>query len=198
MLNQHLPSTGRRLLGLCLTLLLVLPATAGAQPHFPSTPDLADMLRFLVEDKATPGIALGVLEADGTTRVVTSGTTGTVVPVSEKTVFEIGSINKTFTGTLLADMVARKEVALDDPISKYLPKGVTAPSRNGRAITLLDLATHRSGLPRLPDNHKPADPQNPYASSAAIPARKRSIRISVSGCSVISSRARQTRRIRIS
>jgi D-alanyl-D-alanine-carboxypeptidase/D-alanyl-D-alanine-endopeptidase len=163
MLNHHLPSSDRRSLALCLALLLVLPAAAGAQPHFPSTPDLADMLRFLVEDKATPGIALGVLEADGTTRVVTSGSTGTAVPISEKTVFEIGSINKTFTGTLLADMVAKKEVALSDPISKYLPKGVTAPARNGRAITLLDLATHRSGLPRLPDNHTPADPQNPYA-----------------------------------
>ena len=155
-------SARRNHLALWLTLLL-LPATAAAQPHFASTADLRDMLRFLVEDKATPGIALGVLEADGTTRIVTAGSAGTATPLSEKTVFEIGSINKTFTGTLLADMVAKKEVALDDPISKYLPKGVTAPTRNGRSITLLDLATHRSGLPRLPDNHAPADPQNPYA-----------------------------------
>jgi serine-type D-Ala-D-Ala carboxypeptidase/endopeptidase len=153
----------RSRLALSLTLLLVLPAAVGAQAHFPPSADLSDMLRFLVEDKATPGIVLGILEANGSTRVVTAGSAGTKAPISEKTVFEIGSINKTFTGTLLADMVAKKEVALDDPISKYLPKGVTAPTRNGREITLLQLATHRSGLPRLPDNHKPADPQNPYA-----------------------------------
>jgi serine-type D-Ala-D-Ala carboxypeptidase/endopeptidase len=163
MLNHHLTSAVRARFVLCVTFWLAPAAVAGAQPHFPTTADLRDMLHFLVEDKATPGIALGVLEADGTTRVVNAGTAGGAVPVSEKTVFEIGSINKTFTGVLLADMVAKKEVALEDPISKYLPKGVTAPTRNGRAITLLDLATHRSGLPRLPDNHKPADLQNPYA-----------------------------------
>jgi CubicO group peptidase (beta-lactamase class C family) len=162
MLNLTPPLTRSHRIALCLTLLLALPAAAGAQ-HFPPTAELSDMLRFLVDDKATPGIALGVLEVDGSTRVMTAGSAGGAVPISAKTVFEIGSINKTFTGTLLADMVAKKEVALDDPISKYLPKGVTAPSRNGREITLLDLATHRSGLPRLPDNHTPADPQNPYA-----------------------------------
>jgi CubicO group peptidase (beta-lactamase class C family) len=60
-------------------------------------------------------------------------------------------------------MAAKSEVALTDPISKYLPKGVTAPTRSGKEITLLDLATHSSGLPRLPDNLKPADMTNPYA-----------------------------------
>jgi CubicO group peptidase (beta-lactamase class C family) len=77
-------------------------------------------------------------------------------------VFEIGSITKAFTGILLADMAARGEVSLTDPVSKHLPAGVTMPSR-GREITLLDLATHRSGLPRLPSNMSPADRSNPYA-----------------------------------
>src|SRR5204863_525604 len=39
-----------------------------------------------------------------------------------------------------------------DPVSKFLPKSVKVPARNGREITLADLATHTSGLPRLPDN----------------------------------------------
>jgi CubicO group peptidase (beta-lactamase class C family) len=60
-------------------------------------------------------------------------------------------------------MVERGEVALDDPVSKYLPPTVKMPSRNGRSITLIDLATHTSGLPRLPDNMSPKDPGNPYA-----------------------------------
>jgi D-alanyl-D-alanine-carboxypeptidase/D-alanyl-D-alanine-endopeptidase len=146
-----------------LTILLLSPLAARGQ-HFPANADLELMLRYLVEDKATPAIVIGILEADGSTRVLSQGNAGAGArPLGPKSVFEIGSINKTFTGTLLADMVNKGEVALADPISKYLPAGVTAPSRNGRAITLLDLATHRSGLPRLPDNHTPADRANPYA-----------------------------------
>jgi serine-type D-Ala-D-Ala carboxypeptidase/endopeptidase len=63
----------------------------------------------------------------------------------------------------LADMVNRKEVTLDDPAAKYLPESVKMPERNGKSITLHDLSTHTSGLPRLPGNLKPKDPHNPYA-----------------------------------
>jgi CubicO group peptidase (beta-lactamase class C family) len=66
--------------------------------------------------------------------------------------FELGSITKVFTSLLLADMVDRGEVRLDDPVAMYLPKGVVLPSRNGKQITLTDLATHSSGLPRDADN----------------------------------------------
>ena len=79
------------------------------------------------------------------------------------TVFEIGSITKVFTSLILADMVERGEVKLDDPVSKFLPASVTVPSRNGRQITLLDISMQISGLPRMPNNMKPADPENPYA-----------------------------------
>ena len=68
------------------------------------------------------------------------------------TVFEIGSISKVFTSLLLADMVVKGEVKLSDPVSKYLPATVHVPARNGKQITLLDLATHYSGLPRMPTN----------------------------------------------
>ncbi|HLK18934.1 MAG TPA: serine hydrolase [Bryobacteraceae bacterium] len=79
------------------------------------------------------------------------------------TVFEIGSITKVFTSLILADMVERGEVKLDDPIAKYLPASVTVPSRNGKQITLLDISMQISGLPRMPNNFKPADFANPYA-----------------------------------
>jgi CubicO group peptidase (beta-lactamase class C family) len=78
-------------------------------------------------------------------------------------VFEIASVTKVFTGILLAQAVLSGEVKLDDPISMYLPEGVTAPEYEGKSITLLDLATHTSGLPRMPDNFHPKDPSNPYA-----------------------------------
>src|SRR5204862_268966 len=79
------------------------------------------------------------------------------------TLFEIGSMTKTFTATNLADMVARGEVRLDDPVAKYLPDSAHVPSRNGKQITLVDLAIQSSGLPRLPSNLAPRDPGNPYA-----------------------------------
>ena len=77
--------------------------------------------------------------------------------------FEIGSITKVFTAAILADMVARGQVRLDDPVAQLLPATVKVPSRNGRRITLLDLATQSSGLPRLPTNFAPKDSANPYA-----------------------------------
>ncbi len=84
-------------------------------------------------------------------------------PLNGDSVFEIGSVTKVFTAILLAEMVERGEVSLNDPISKYLPKSVKTPTRAGKDITLLDLASHTSGLPRLPGNFAPKDPQNPYA-----------------------------------
>jgi CubicO group peptidase (beta-lactamase class C family) len=83
--------------------------------------------------------------------------------VDGDTLFEIASVTKVFTTLLLADMVQRGEVALDDPIAEFLPAGMKVPERGGRAITLRDLATHTSGLPRLPTNFAPRDPGNPYA-----------------------------------
>ncbi len=70
-------------------------------------------------------------------------------PPASDTIFEIGSITKVFTATLLAVMVEEGMVALDDPVNRYLPAGARLPAR-GRPVTLLDLATHSSGLPRLP------------------------------------------------
>ncbi len=82
-----------------------------------------------------------------------------------RTIFEIGSVTKVFTATVLSEMVDNGEVKLDDPISLYLPKGVTSPAFNGHEITLENLATHTSGLPRLPDNllANAKDQNNPYA-----------------------------------
>jgi serine-type D-Ala-D-Ala carboxypeptidase/endopeptidase len=110
------------------------------------------------------GIVVGVI-ASGERRVITYGhlETGDTRPLDGNTIFEIGSETKVFTSLLLADMVQRGEVALSDPVAKYLPPGTRVPERNGRSITLVDLATHTSGLPRLPSNMSPKDSANPYA-----------------------------------
>ncbi len=104
---------------------------------------------------------VGILDENGW-RIV-SGKGDQAGAVDGDTLFEIGSITKAFTGLLLAEAVSRNEVKLEDPISKFLPASVKTPERNGRQITLLDLATHSSALPRLPDNMVPVDAENPYA-----------------------------------
>ncbi len=71
-------------------------------------------------------------------------------PVTPDTVFEIGSITKVFTALLLADMVRRSEMRLNDPVARHLPSDFHIPLLKGRQITLADLATHTSGLPRWP------------------------------------------------
>jgi D-alanyl-D-alanine-carboxypeptidase/D-alanyl-D-alanine-endopeptidase len=78
------------------------------------------------------------------------------------TVFEIASVGKTFTGVLLAEMAQQNEVRLIDPLSQFLPKNAPVPQYQNRQITLLDLATHSSGLPSLPPNFASKDPLNPY------------------------------------
>jgi hypothetical protein len=117
---------------------------------------------------ALPGSGLVVTEIgpSGVT-VLTSGTSGTARPLDDRSLFEIGSVTKTFTATILASMVLDGSVKLDDPVSKYLPANVHVPSFKGKAITLLNLATQHSGLPRLPDNLKMADRDDPYATYSA-------------------------------
>ena len=140
------------------------PAIAFAQQPFVTDSTVRAIVDERVRTKRAMGVVVSVLERGSPARTFTAGISGVSgLSLDGNTVFEIGSITKAFTGALLADMVARGEVKLDDPISKYLPKTVRVPSRNGRQITLLDLATQSSGLPRLPDNLKPADASNPYA-----------------------------------
>lgn len=126
--------------------------------------DVLNHLKQQVEQNDCVGVVLCVVDEAGSCcasegRVSVDGD----AKVDEKSVFEIGSITKAFTGILLADMVLRGEVAYDDPVKKYLPEGTKVPTRDGKEITLRDLATHRSALPRMPTNLEPADEENPYA-----------------------------------
>lgn len=101
------------------------------------------------------GISIGVLN-HGERRVFSYGT------AQPDSIFEIGSITKTFTGLVLARMVEQGSAKLDEPVRELLPPGIVAKPA-GFEITLLDLATQHSGLPRMPDNFNPANPANPYA-----------------------------------
>jgi len=141
---------------------------AAAQQPSGSLPLEIEIRRILAqrvdEFHQSVGIVAGMIGPDGH-RMVSHGALekGDTRALDGDTVFEIGSITKVFTSLLLADMVERGEVALSDPVAKFLPAGVKVPQRNGKQITLQDLATHTSGLPRLPGNMKPKDDRNPYA-----------------------------------
>lgn len=83
------------------------------------------------------------------------------------TIYEIGSITKTFTATLLASFVFEGRCSLNDPVNKYLPKSIPALQKNGVVVTLKMLADHTSGLPRIPAdllkyNNTPDDPYKLY------------------------------------
>ena len=153
-MKRRMVMVGTRWLVPAFLLATALPAPVAAQQHFPPTDQLELMLRYMVEDGETPGIALAVLEPDGTARVAAYGVGPAGGPVTPETPFSIGEVTMTFTATLLADMVARGEVSLDDRVAMYLPEGVEVPSLGGYQITLEHLATHRSGLP--------AEPPSPY------------------------------------
>jgi CubicO group peptidase (beta-lactamase class C family) len=90
-----------------------------------------------------------------------------------ESVFEIGSITKVFTGSVLADMVLKGEVSLDEPVQQFLPLGATVPIRNGRELTLGMLAEQNSGLPRMPDNFAPASRSPPGCASTWHPGTVR-------------------------
>ncbi len=156
-------------------LVTIISAVSGvmsrvAAQQFPSDSAIAAILARRAEGWKGPGIVVGLVE-NGNQRFVAYGQRAAGgAPLDRNTVFEIGSITKPFTGVLLAEMVQRGEVRLDSPISDLLPPGVKAPERSGKPITLLDLATHTSGLPRLPANinpDNPANPANPYAAYTA-------------------------------
>ena len=118
-----------------------------------------DLAAALKDGQLAPATGGGITIAvvvHGVRRVFSYGT------AKVDSVFEIGSMTKTFTGLMLSQMVEQGKVKLDEPVRALLPAGTVAKPA-GAEITLLDLATQHSGLPRMPDNFHPGDESNPYA-----------------------------------
>ena len=168
---------------LCIGILAVLatPSRAQSTGGAPAPLSDADITRILSDridvQRQSVGIVVGVLEPGGR-RVLSYGHPAKGDPrrVDADTVFEIGSITKVFTALLLSDAVERGEVSLSDPVSRYLPATVKVPQR-GRAITLGDLASHVSGLPRLPTNMPSSKPPQPVRRLHGRPAICLSLRL---------------------
>jgi D-alanyl-D-alanine-carboxypeptidase/D-alanyl-D-alanine-endopeptidase len=145
-----------------MTLLLAIGLMAMAVPSIAAP---TSQSAILAARTTTPGtvVELARVTRGGPVVYETAGKLDDGKSANEHTVFEIGSVTKTFTATILASMVLDGSVRLDDPVQKYLPPDVHMPQRNGKVITLLDLATHHSGLPRMPDNMHAQNLADPYA-----------------------------------
>jgi D-alanyl-D-alanine-carboxypeptidase/D-alanyl-D-alanine-endopeptidase len=118
----------------------------------------------LLRESTGCGVAIGVID-HGQRHVFTYGT------ARRDSIFPIGSVTKTFTGLALAQLAVQQKVRLDEPLGSLLFPDIAAGSP-ATEITLLDLATHRSGLPSVPDNLEPKDPDNPFADYDRVALRK--------------------------
>jgi D-alanyl-D-alanine-carboxypeptidase/D-alanyl-D-alanine-endopeptidase len=134
-----------------LAFLLLSPFVLSAAPDRAA---IDELVKPFLKDKPYLALVVGITRPEGH-QVFGYGQ----VPLEDKqqvpnkaTIFEIGSITKIFTGTLLADQVLCGTVRLDDPVQRYLPDTLAVPRRDDRSISLLHLATHTSSLPRVPSS----------------------------------------------
>ena len=141
---------------LALTMDPAIPPVAAADLQLALDRDLADAVRNgPLAPGAGGGVAIGVYQR-GVRRVFAYGA------AAPNSVFPIASVTKPFTGLVLATMVQEQVVRFDEPVRELIP-AARLPAPLGREITLLDLATHRSGLPGMPATFHPANPANPFA-----------------------------------
>jgi CubicO group peptidase (beta-lactamase class C family) len=124
--------------------------------------EIMAMIKTRVEvDHAGTGMVMGIIDAQGSRVLAYGKLREGGAPVDADSVYEIGSITKVFTATLLSDMARRSEIGLDDPAARYLP--VKLPAVGERQITLADLSSQLSGIPSIPSNLAPKDDNNPFA-----------------------------------
>ncbi len=127
----------------------------------------------MVKSKEVAGLSIGIVSLDESGKLKSEtlhfgnamgfGMTAEAKPPTDDTLYEIGGMTKALTGILLASAVQRDEVELTTPADDIMPEGMTMPSHEGKKISLLHLATHHSGLPRIADNMPEANFDDPYA-----------------------------------
>ena len=122
------------------------------------------LVRNALNTSPAVGVVVGIYK-NGETQVLGYGEVdkGSGVRPDGDTVYEIGSITKTFTGILIAGQVLRGQMKLEAPVQEYLPATVVLPIVPGGPVTVRHLVTHTGGFPHRPDNLNPPDPANPYA-----------------------------------
>ena len=145
--------------------LLFILFMAGTNSAFCQLPEdsIRSIIKEAVASKRSKSIIIGIIDSGGR-KFFSEGIISDQNPnqPDSNTLFEIGSITKIFTALALADMSLKHQLNLNDPISKFLPKTVKTPSRNGKEISLLSLASHTSTFPRFPYNIDPKDQDDAF------------------------------------
>jgi CubicO group peptidase (beta-lactamase class C family) len=142
---------------------LLFTFISSAQSNKALPDDVVQSIKKRVDQETNPSIVVGIVDKEGSYYFNFGEKSSGGSDVNEHTIYEIGSISKVFTATLLAQQVIKGNIKLQDPIAKYLPAYVKVPKRGTTEITLGNLSDHTSALPRLPSNLAPANPANPYA-----------------------------------
>jgi CubicO group peptidase (beta-lactamase class C family) len=156
-----------------LLVLAGLGTGCGASAPTAPTASSTTTLRERVDQEITPGIqsgrwssvVVGVYDR-GQRDVFAYGRARDNGLPDGRTLYEIGSVTKTFTAALLVGLDREGLLGLTDPVRRHLPKGVGVPTFQGQEITLQQLSTHVSGLPRLPNDLTTTpgfDETDPYA-----------------------------------
>ncbi len=145
------------------------PVASDIDPDGPHREAIAAQVAPYIDGEIVRGLVIGVYDS-GHTEIYGFGEGVGGKPPNGRTLFEIGSITAVYTSLLLADSVQRREVELDTPLSELVPPGITVPTDKANdakknPITLLELALHTSGLPRLPESiiRTAANSLDPYA-----------------------------------
>jgi CubicO group peptidase (beta-lactamase class C family) len=146
-----------------LCLILFLPAACSGQSYTKLPDDVVSSIKMRIESGLNPGIVVGIIDKEGPHYFNFGSKSNNGAKPDKHTIYEIGSISKVFTATLLAEQVIEGKLRLEDPIKNYLPSSVKVPQHGTSEITFGNLSDHTSGLPRLPGNLLPSDPGNPYA-----------------------------------
>lgn len=153
------------------SLALALPHAPQETPTAPAVQPLCELLdatagadaSALVANGLAPGLVIGVVRGDETCiRAFGEVALGSGEAPDAQTVYEIGSISKVFTGVLLADAEQRGALSIDATVQSFYPEEFELDQVGDTPIRLRDLTTHSSGLPRMPSNFAPANPDNPY------------------------------------
>lgn len=126
-----------------------------------------DALRQVVDqrlkgDRTGACMAVAVVEKDQVARTFACADDADSSRIDARTAFEIGSVSKTMTAALLAELIKQGKASLDDPLSDYLPAGTRVPEFEGKKILLRHVVTHTSGLPVLPSRLGATGTDDPY------------------------------------
>lgn len=147
-----------------LALLLAVALCAGgvASAGELTREKIDQQIQSMIEGDYALGVVVGVLDGQGTRFYSYGKTAREGKSPDENTVFQIGSISKVFTATVLAQMVEKRQLEWGDSVESLLPPEEKVPSDLGNKIWLLHLAAHTSGLPPMPTNIRPNRPEDPY------------------------------------